>query len=292
MFGKYIATEADLEAIERGIFYTWCKKLTFIFKKRKFLENVNVVSYDSKFIYLWTKQKVKNAKKINIKLAGNFYFTCIPHRLKMKDKLMLGWRAALLPKELKKFLPQNLQKNYFKNLFISGGLLTPFIVLQKLKKRPLNPYITYESYLATIIHEFAHAYWQNHKLWWYSDLKENINLLRVALHLYLNKKVDFSKSKIKIPNYHRRDALLSEIFAYCTEYAVAKIFWSNHQKNLDRYNQRRIKKLIKEEKQKDLLKQNSVLETDFHDGAAVISKLIVEKFRSKWPGVLIKNVTI
>lgn len=292
MFEKYLATEDDLEAIEKGIFYSWHKDLKFIFRERKFLENVSVISYDSKFIYLWTKQKIKSAKKIDIKSDGNFYFTCIPHRLKMKDKLMLGWRAALLPKELRKFLPKNLQKNYFKNLFISGGLLIPFIALQKLKEHSLNPYTTYESYLATIVHEFAHVYYQNHKLWWYSDLKENINLLQTALHLYLNKKVNLPQLKIKVPNYHRRDAIISEIFAYAAEYSAAKIFWPTHQKNLNRYNQKRIKKLIKEEKQKDLLKQNSVLETDFHDGAAVISKLIIEKFKSKWPEILIKNVTI
>ena len=147
MFENYIAHKEDLEAIEKALSFVLHPKMRFIFENKSKITNTAVISYDSKFIYIW---KIDPAKLIHK----------ISHNLTILDEWQRGWRAGLISEKIEKYLPEKIkQATRFEIPIISGGLLTPFIELQKKKNLLNNPYVTRESYLATIIHEFGHVYW-------------------------------------------------------------------------------------------------------------------------------------
>lgn len=140
MFQNYIATKKDLGAIEQALSFAIDPKMKFVFSDFSRIVKTSVVSYDCKYIYAWRLNPTRLASKIQ-------------HNLTIPDEWQRGWWAGLISKEIKKYLPKNKREQ-----LISGGLLTPFIELQKAKKVSLNPYTTKESYLATIIHELGHIY--------------------------------------------------------------------------------------------------------------------------------------
>lgn len=288
MFENYKATKRDFEAIEEGIRTVWRKEIDFVFKDRSLIENVAIISYDSKFLYFWTKIKLPKLETIPCRVE-KFYAYKILHKTKLKDEWQLGWRAYLSIEQFSKLLPKRLQKSNFKIPKISGGLLTPFIELQKKKKLKNNPYVTRESFLGTIIHEFGHIYWSQHKLWWYSDKNENIRYLRVAKQLY-----EKEKKIPKISLYFPVITGVNELFATCTEYWTSELFWPTHKQNLDTFAKKQLEKLIKEERKKDLEQEDSVLEPtrNPHDFAFVFGKIILTRYPQTWPLMLIKSSLI
>ena len=153
--------------------------------------------------------------------------------------------------------------------------------MQKNNNIKNNPYVTRQSYLATIVHEFGHIYWQQHKLWWYSNKKDNINFLKTAKQLYEGKKV---KKNIYFP----MDFGFSELYAFMAEYTASEIFWKSHKRNLDIFIQKRLEKLIQEEQAKDLDREDSVIAPSRypHDFAFVFGKLITSNFPKTWPMIL------
>lgn len=226
MFENYKATKKDLEAIEEGIKTVWQKEMDFVFKNKTLIRNTIIISFDSKFLYLWTKLKLSSLKptQCNIK---EYYAYKIPHEIRIQDEWQIGWQASLTINQFVNLLPAELQKSDFKIPKISGGLLTPFIELQKRKKIEYNPYTIRESFLATILHELAHIFWNQHKLWWYSNKKENINYLKTAKQLY-EKKEKIPKISLKLP----LNIGIGEVFATCAEYWASEVFWLTHKKIL------------------------------------------------------------
>lgn len=282
MFENYKAIKKDFEAIEQGIKTVWRKEMNFVFKDRSLLKNVVVISYDSKFLYLWTKIELSGVETIPCCIP-KYQAYKIPHKVKLKDEWQHGWRAGLSIKQFAALLPKKLQKSDFKIPKISGGLLKPFIKLQKKKKVKNNPYATRESFLGTIVHEFGHVYWSQHKLWWYSNKKENIRYLKMAKQLYEN------KGKVpKISLYFPVMASINELFAFCAEYWASKLFWPSHKQNLDTFAKDRLESLIKNEEKKDLEREDSVLEPSRnpHDFALVFGKIILARYPKTWPRVL------
>lgn len=265
----YIASSEDLKAIEDGIEHIWHPKLEFIFKDKAKINKTVVITYDSKHIYLFAHRK----------------FIKIAHKLKIPKEFHSWWRAGLLPESLYNYLPVSIKsKTRFAVPIISGGLLTPFIELQKQKKRPNNPYVTRESYLATIIHEFAHVYYNNSRAkYWFSNKGENLEYLRTAMNLYSDKLVDLSEFKISIPGYQS----LSELFAFCTDYTASNLFWPNHKRDIDDYNTKMIPRLMNKEKSQDFNVNNSVLD-DPHYFASVLGKIILTKYPNTWPQKIIE----
>lgn len=140
MFDNYLATHKDLKTVEEGLRFVLHPKMLFVFENKSKITNTAIVSYDSKFIYIWELKPVKLHYKI-------------PHNLIIPDEWQRGWWTNIVSKQVEKYLPDKI-----KNPIISGGLLTPFITLQKAKNISNNPYTTRESYLATIVHEFGHIY--------------------------------------------------------------------------------------------------------------------------------------
>jgi len=244
MFENYLANKKDLKAIEEAISVVWQKELDFIFNDKNLIKNVIVISYDSKYIYIWTKILLSKYKKLSTQLKDyNFYK--FRHNLNISDDEQLGWYAGLKIKKIAKYLPKKLTTDNYQYPKISGSLLQPFIKSHINKK---DAYDTKESYLATIVHEFGHVYFDQHKLFWYSNKKENLNYFRTALSLYNAKKVNLKNIKIRIPSYMP----LTELYAFCVEYTAANLFWTNFKNKLDKTNSEIIKKLIKSEIQKKL----------------------------------------
>lgn len=278
---NYRATRKDFEAVEEGIKIVWRPELDFIFKRKNLLKNIIVVSFDSSFIYLWTKLSIDHLDRLPCGLS-DYYAYKIPHEIKLKDEWQSGWRVSLPDEAQNKFLPEKLRLSPYKIPIISGGLLTPFIKLQENKNIKNNPYITQESYLATIVHEFGHVYWDQHKLCWYSNKKENISILSVAKQLYEGKK------KTRTPFYFPMAQGISELYAFCAEYVASQLFWKDHKQNLDAFIRREIEKLIKEEETKDLDREDSVLTPNKnpHNFAFVFGKILLSQYPQKWPQIL------
>jgi len=284
MSKKYSATREDLDAIGEALTYIWNPKMDFVFKDRSKISKTLVISYDSKFIYIW-EPLFKNS-------PGKYKLHKIPHKLRIKNEWQMGWWAGLVDKSINKFLPASFEpNNQFTQPIISGGLLKPFVELQKNKKLKLNPYVTKESYLATIIHEFGHVYWDSFKMWWPSENSINLRNLRIANKLYSNFRLNIEKYSLTFPVF----PVFGEVFAFCAEYYASELFWKNHKRNLDSFIENRLNALIILEKKKNLEKEDSVIEPSRypHDFAFVFGKIILEKYPTSWFQILIdqKNIS-
>lgn len=274
MFENYKAVKKDFEAIEEGIKTVWHPKLNLVFKNKELVKKVIVVSYDCENLYLWSQTKFP--KFILIKCSLKQYFAYkipIPRQLKISDDYQYWWRAGLQPTELTWFFSSKMKTNeYYSSSFVSGGLLTPFITLQKkMKDRKNNPYVTYESYLASIVHEFGHAYW-NQKM--FASYKKQVTreILARTEACYKGQQITLSKLKIPLP----LDYNISEIFAFCTEYQAATLFWPTHKKTIDQDSSFMIK---------NLLKSNNIntIFLSAHHFAAIFGKLIFSAYPHSWP---------
>lgn len=288
MFEDYKAQPYDFEAIKTGVSFVWKPELEFIFADKSLFSNFSVISYDSEFIYIWTVVPLRNVEEIPYGVL-NFRAYKIPHKFKIKDEDQRAWCAAIAKfKDLEELLPKELKGNQYDRPGISGGLLTPFTEIQKTKQRIHNAYTTYESYLATIVHEFGHIYYNQYKRWWYSDKQENLRLLGNAQKLYQRVQVNLDNFEIRIP----ADKDLTEIFAFCTDYTAAKIFWPKHKDDIDKMNIARLPKLVKAEKKKNLDQEDSVLQESTRDLSIIIGKLMIEKYPQVWPQILLKPMAL
>ena len=276
MFNNYLATPDDLRTISEALGFVMHPKMRFVFENLSTVKKTLVVSYDSKFIYIWRLDSKEPAYKIS-------------HRIKIKDEWQSGWWADIKMAQIENLLPAQIKnKSRFEIPIISGGLFAPFIALQKAKKIQYNPYIIRESYLATIIHEFGHIYWNSFKLWWFSKKDENIKYLKIAQKLYGNNGLKYKKVKLLLP----LSWPLGEVFAFCAEYTASGIFWPSHKNNLDEFEKKRIDQLIITEKIANLDKENSVIEptTSPHDFSSVFGKIILEKHPTTWPKILTQKL--
>ena len=282
VFENYKATKKDLEAIEEGIRAVWRPEMDFIFKKKDVFDRTSIISFDSQFIYLWSKHKFSGLKRKPASLP-EYYFSKIPHQLSFVDEDYAGWRASLFRNDFYRLLPKLfVTESQFAYPVISGGLLAPFIKIHQERPDPLDAYNTRESFLATIVHEFGHIYRDQYKLWWYSNKKENLHYLNSALKLYQGKKIP--RLRLKFPTPYG----IHELYAFCVEYEASSIFWPNHQQNLNIFIKYRLKELIKDEKKKDLEREDSVLEPSRnpHDLAFVFGKIILNRYPKTWPQIL------
>ena len=272
MFENYKVVKKDFEAIEEGINSVWYPKLNFVFKNKQFIERVIVVSYDSKNIYLWSQTKFPKLTPIKCSLKQYFAYK-IPNKLKISDDYQYWWRAGLQPPELIwLFFSKMKTDKYYSTSFVSGGLITPFITLQKkMKDRKDNPYITCESYLATIVHEFGHAYW-NQKMFASYKKQDAREMLVCAEACYKGQRITLSKLKIPLP----LDYNISEIFAFCAEYQAATLLWPTHKKAIDQDSFSIIKNLLKTSK------VNTIF-LSVHYFAAIFGKLIFSAYPHRWP---------
>lgn len=276
---KYLISSKDSNTIKHAIGFVWHPKMKFVFREKSRIENTLVISYDSKFIYVFRSKDSMLIHKIK-------------HNLKIKDEWQSGWQAGIGIAKIENLLPVQIKnKSRFEIPIISGGLLTPFIALQKAKNISENPYVTRESYLATIIHEFGHIYWNSFKLWWPSKNSTNLRNLKTAERFYTGLRSNIEKCPLTFPVL----PVFGEVFAFCTEYTASEIFWPSHKNTLDKFGRQRIDQLIVTEKTANLDKENSVIEPSRypHDFAFVFGKIILEKYPTSWSQILTdqKNIS-
>jgi len=278
MHEDFIASEEDLKTIEEGISYVWRSELDYIFNDKSKVKDTVVISYDSKFIYLLGYKK--EVEKI-------------PHKIKIPEKELLGWSIGVYFEELKSYLPARI-KDAPRNVLprICGSLLTPMIETQKKREREHNAYTTKESYLATIVHEFGHVYFNSFKNWYFSNLDNNLLYMNKALVLFessalYDKNAKSEKLKIQLPlNYS-----ISEIYAFCTDYSAAAIFWPKHKQDIDKMQAANIKKVIEKESKLNIDEEDSYLSDEksgHHLRAAVIGRILLDKYPRGWPERLIE----
>lgn len=283
MFESYVATPKDFLAIEDALRAIWDPKLDFIFRNKKPIRSTVVISYDSQFIYVWTQKKFPGFTRIPC-AAKNYYAYRIPQRFIFTKEHHGMWWAGVQSK-IDAFLPEDIKRqSQFSVPRISGGLLTPFIAAQKTLPKKHNPYTTRESYLATIVHEFGHVYWNSYKLWWYSNKEENLGYLKTALRYYSNKKPASPVTRINLPI----NPGIGEAYAVCTEYAASSLFWPAHKRALDTFTKHLLSLAIQREYGKDLEREDSVLEPsrEPHLFGFAIGKLLFTKCPKDWPTML------
>jgi len=254
MFETHVATKQDFEAIDQVLTFLKRKELDFIFKNRRLLENTELVTYDSKYTYV---------------VQQNGASTKTEHGIQLSKTDRLGWRASVSIPEIRQKLSNN--KNY-----ISGPIQTIFIKSHQQRGNG-SIYTTPESYMATIIHEFGHVYYENIKSSWFSNYDYNIKLMNLAKDLYNGKNVDLENFEIKLPQH----LIESETFAFCTEYSAAKYFWPEYKKQLDISGLETIERYLNKEITDKLINEESVLD-ETHMGASVIGKILMEKLGDTW----------
>ncbi len=276
MFDDYVASNEDLDTIAEGINYVWKPELNYIFKEKSRIENTAVISYDSSNIYLFGYKK--DIEKI-------------PHQIKIPEKELRGWNTGIYFEELNSYLPRIIVESSRNALpRISGPLLKPMLETQKNRKRNPNAYTTKESYLATIVHEFGHVYYNSFGRWYFSNLENNLMYMNLALALFENRK-RISDLKIQLPT----DYSVSEIFAFCTDYSASSLFWTKHKKDIDKMQAADIKNAIKKEREIDLNEEDSYLSDNkmgHHLRAAVLGRILIDKYPKEWPNKLLELNTL
>ncbi len=259
---------SDTELIEKAIQYISSNSLATIFKDRNILKTVTIVSFDDHNLYVY-----KNIDS-NIKLSK------IPHKENVLDKTKQGWSAYLRQGEdFRKYF----SKDYKIQNIISGGLCSDF---SKLQRNLGTIYTNQESCIATIIHEYAHIYFNNKNPFYYSDREEIVNILDTSIKLYKNKETNLEQ-KFFIPSYKN----FSELFAFCTEYEFSRKYAPTHFSIMNKKITRFLQEHLKKERKKNLKEEDSVLE-DPHFFSWILGKILIEKYPSRWHKILFEKTFI
>lgn len=258
----------DLQLIVRSIQYLLLEELSTVFAKKEILEDLLVVSFDDKYLHIFENKN----NRINI--------TEIPHEESITDESKKGWSAYLRQrKHLYEYIPTQLQGKKI----ISGGLYSDFSRIQKEKG---SIYSSEESYICTIIHEFAHVYFNSVNPFYYADKDYNLSLLALSKKLFSGNEIE-NEYQIELNSLSE----LSEIFSFCVEYSFAKKYAPRYFKKMNNYFTNDLDFLLKKEKEKDLTREDSVL-SDSHTLSFVLGRLILEKYPRDWSKRLLKRTLI
>lgn len=260
-----MSLQQNKNLISKAISFVFSKKLDHVFKNKSLIEKTTTISFNDSRVFLF-----KNDEKT----------ITIPHQEKISEKTKGGWSAYLRQREdLEKYLP----KEILENTIISGGLYSDFSKNQKKRK---TIYTTKQSHISTIIHEYAHVYFNKVNPFYYAEKEYTLELLNISKDLYLKK--DISRNyKLLLPSY--RD--LSEVFAFCVEYDFAKKYAKEHFENMNSDFLKRIDSLKEIEEKKDFKKQDSVL-SDSHIYSWIFGKMIFEKYEDDWVERLLEKKEI
>lgn len=274
----------NLKIIKQSLDYIWNSQLSTAFQNKSLLKKILILAFDDSKLYILTKIPLEIRGIKSQQFFNDYNLYIIKHNISLKNNDFCGWRSCINKKEFLKYLPQQFVKtSQLSWPRISGPVATLFFDFhKKLKKqkRIFDPYTTKESFLATIIHEFGHAYFYGTYLPWHGFQKQNLAILKTALSLFSGKKVT-PKTKIAWNSFVPPNA--SEIYAFCTEYYASTVFFPNHKKAIDREMEYFLPKLIREEKKKDLNFQASILDLNQHLSSAIFGKLIISQLGSSWP---------
>jgi len=199
-----------------------------------------------------------------------------------KDEIMAGWYCGPIVPKLDRVLGMS-QGGGYDNDLISGCSLEIYLEKQA-KKVETNsnwPYATVESYQAALLHEFGHIAYNTSNRCRFVTSNYNQTLLKGALSLYKGK--DLTQS---IDLFIPKPALLSEIFAFCTEYQVSQQCFPEFKQRLDSYYAAKCEEWAAKEAERDTRYDYSSLD-EMYTAAAVIGRVLIEQYPQDWPTVLI-----
>lgn len=281
----YLATHEDIELIKSSIRYIFDERLSLIFKGKSTFQRFFILSYDSRYIYCWTTEVLKNKhSKIKIKNKDIFFYV-IPHKLQITEDDRRGWHASFMLQELINVLPKNILDDP-ELPKASGSLVGDFISSQKETGNKYNPYTTKESYVATIIHEFGHLYYHQTS----PSLKNRyLQILTDARKILKNEGDDINKPYIPLVSPVESFNLYSEVYAMCCEIYVSALLFKEHKKKLDYFLLNSMEDLIEtgEKNANPFL----LYEQNFHVAAGAIGKIFMYLYPLSWPKVIINYPT-
>lgn len=270
----------ELKVVKQTLSLVWGNKLSIIFQNKTILSKILILIFNESQLFILSKIPIDISKAQ--KFSCGYYLYEIKHNISFRNNDFSGWYACIKKREILKYLPENfVNESQLIWPRISGPTSTLFLKFQnklKCRTRPLNPYITKESYMATVIHEFGHAYFDSLNLSWHGIKEQNLKLLKTTFLLLSKKKANLNKIKIILPLSH----IFSELFAFCTEYFSAILFWPTHRKMIDEEIKYYLPQIIKQEKNKDLNFQTSIFDSDIHFSSAVLGIQIIAKNKSSW----------
>ncbi len=218
-----ILKEKDIRAVEEAINLIWNEEVRKIFASGQ-IEKIEVALFDSEKVYLFSKREgIRSFKKVR-KSVLDYNIYKYKHKGKIGDKCY-GMGGGNPLQGFDKILKN---RNFF---FIPP--MTEFIKIQKRNKNK-NPWQTKEGYIYTIIHEFGHEYFSMH-----SNIKEKSRgLIKRALESYKGRKKEIKRLPLRPHSLH-------ELFAALTEIYTAKTFKSKYYKDLKKFMQKKLKKILK-----------------------------------------------
>lgn len=273
----------DFSLLFEALIFVWDKKLSFIFPLKTLLEKICVLMFDENNFYLFSSLLIN--KEMPFSRRNKYFIYRFPHKISFKEQDFAGWQAGI-PSKLLIYLPEEVQKMVpFPYQVIFGSV--PDLFLQYHKKNN-TLYRSREGFLATVIHEFGHAYWNLHKLWWFSDKKQNIKYIETAIKLFKRQNVQLDGLNIGVPF----PVFWSEVFAFCAEYQATNIFWPDYAKQVEEFFAHRLEESFSIEMAKDLDKENSLFDGDknVHLAAATLGRIIYQKYPHLWPQVLLNRL--
>jgi|SRR3989344_6083276 len=282
----YKVTKEDIEIIEKGINTVFDPRLSFIFKDKTALRKFLIVSYDSQNIYCWTTEHLdyKSSASFNLPDKKRVYLYIIPHNIKITILNRTGWHTDIYLDGLDSVLPKELLDDISLPR-MSGSLLGDFIATQKeVKGTANNPYIFRDGYLATIIHEFGHIYYDQTSP---SVKARSIKFLINAESLFAGKTPN-DLTNPYVPYVPPQDLfyLFSEAYAMCAEMYASSIFYPKHEKLLSLFLLKLIRWVLEEEHTKTT--PFSALDTQYkHTVAAAIGKIFMHLYPADWPEIII-----
>ncbi len=207
----YKLKKNDFEAIEKILELVFKNKLKFIFPKGG-LEKIDIETFDSTFIYLFSKNNypLPLSKKFKSKFTNLYQ---IPHKRKLKEKDYKRAFAGLSRfSQIKKINPFPL---------ISCPPLNAYLSVRD----PSSPYSFKESYLPTLVHEYGHIYYELHRKKDYFNLskKDFYKLVEASFLLWKGK-----PAKVPLISIPPPVKSIGELFANLAEFTFAEKFCKKH----------------------------------------------------------------
>lgn len=240
MLQNYLVSEKDILAVEEALnlLLKNIKIKKSVFKLNQ-LDVIDIILFDSEYIYLFSTQKQEF--EIWKKSIGNYNIFKIKHKTKIKNKRFgyCGGETGIDPKNLGIIT---------KHCFFSAPLTT-FLKFQEKKKNFV--WSDKEGYVFTLLHEFAHEYYSLH-----SNLKNKTNQFLREIN---------KKNIIQLPPY---PLLLHELFAALCEFTFSKLLKSSY------YN--KLKKHIQDEMRKNFNNEEYLF--DVHNFAYVLALRLEKDF--------------
>lgn len=276
MFQDYNFSKKDSERIEEGLKIINSKKMQHIFTHK--VGVVDILSFDSKFIYLWSRKNYKQKEKSKNSVE-NFRVYRLKHcfQISQSDYGGIYLSGGAIEGKVEKMAPREI-----------NIIIPPFGAWDRLTRKKSNPssYLTEykEAYYSAIIgHEFAH---------WYSlqslrfSQKKFLNILQKLIEISKKQKKDFWGKEINnkelqfLLNPPSID-FLGELFAFLVGLEIIKIFYPKFfkktLKTMTTYPGRSLKKKSPETKENLLL-------LDSHFYAHTLAPYIFKTFQN-WQNI-------